>query len=193
MYCTKSIGWRENMKIKAVLFDLGDTIMDEESEIKDNTSTTLKADLVHNMDKALRRLKTRGYLLALVADTKTGTYRNVLRQHGLYDLFDAFAISDEIGLEKPNPQIFIKALNALKIPPKDFGRVIMVGNNLKRDIHGANKLGLISIWLHWNDRYPVIPSDSFEKPSFIVHSADELLKCIESLEKSWIESEKDST
>ena len=30
--------------------------------------------------------------------------------------------------------------------------VVMVGNNLERDIAGANRLGLISVFLHWTER-----------------------------------------
>ncbi len=141
------------MKEKAVLFDHSDTIMVEESERKDDTSTTLKADLVQNMVMILRELRTYGYLLALIANTKTGTYKNVLQQHGLFDLFNEFVVSDEIGVEKPIPQIFITALNALWIHPEDYGRKIMVGNNPQRDIGGANSAGLISIWFHWNNSY----------------------------------------
>jgi len=171
------------MRIKAILLDLGDTIMVEESQVKDETETTLEADLVHGMDKVLKELKSRGYQLALVADTKTGTYRNVLRQHGLYHLFDAFAVSHEVGAEKPDSRIFVAALDRLGIQPEDYGRVLMVGNNLQRDIRGANAVGLMAVWFHWNDRFPINPADYLEKPKFTIHSAEELLKLIDSLEK----------
>jgi FMN phosphatase YigB (HAD superfamily) len=174
------------MRIKGILFDLGDTIMVEESEVKDKSSTTLKADLVHGIDKVLAELKARGYSLALVADTKKGTYRNVLRQHKLYDLFDAFAISDEIGVEKPDPRIFTLALNALGMSPEDYGYVLMIGNNLQRDIRGANLVGLISVWFHWNDRYPINPTEPLEEPAFVIHNAEELLSLVDFVERRGI-------
>jgi HAD superfamily hydrolase (TIGR01549 family) len=126
------------MRVKAILFDLGDTIMVEESQEINEAGITLKADLVPGMDQILREVKARSYQIGLVADTKKGTYKNVLRQHGLFELFDIFAISDEIGFEKPDPRIIVSALNALNIHPGDYHNVILIGNNLKRDIKGAN-------------------------------------------------------
>ena len=171
------------MRIKAIFFDLGDVIMVEASEIKDETGTTLAADLIPGIEPVLREFKARGFPLGLVADTRRGTYQNVLRQHGLYDLFDVFAISDELGVEKPDPRIFSAALGALEIQPGDYDKVLMVGNNLRRDVKGANALGLVSIWFHWNDRYPTQPADAMEKPAYVVHSAEELLSRIELIEQ----------
>jgi HAD superfamily hydrolase (TIGR01549 family) len=171
------------LRIKAIFFDLGDTIMVEASEVKDEVGTTLAADLIPGVEPALRELKARGFPLGLVADTRRGTYQNVLRQHGLYDLFDVFAISDELGVEKPAPGIFSAALDALGVRPGDYDKVLMVGNNLRRDIRGANALGLVSVWFHWNDRYPTQPADEMEEPAFVVHSAEELLERIDLLEQ----------
>ena len=60
-------------------------------------------------------------------------------------------------------------------------RVAMVGNNLARDIRGANNLGLISIWFHWNERYARANDGS--QPMYEVRNAKELLELIERLEK----------
>ena len=73
------------MNITALLFDLGDVIMQEETEVKDNEWNTLSADLVDGMGDALCALKTRGYRFGLVADTRSKTAWNVLHQHNLYD------------------------------------------------------------------------------------------------------------
>ncbi|MCX7668615.1 MAG: hypothetical protein N2439_00895 [Anaerolineae bacterium] len=70
-----------------MFFDLGDTIMDEGTEVKDATGTTLAADLIPGMAEALRRFKAAGHRLALVADSRPHTPINVLRQHCLLDLF----------------------------------------------------------------------------------------------------------
>jgi HAD superfamily hydrolase (TIGR01549 family) len=171
------------LRIKAIFFDLGDAIMVETSEVKDESGTTLSADLIPGIEPVLRELKARGFPLGLVADTRRGTYQNVLRQHGLYDLFDVFAISDELGVEKPDIKIFVFALDALGIRPEDYSQVLMVGNNLRRDVRGANALGLVSVWFHWNDRYATQPADAMEKPAYVVHSAEELLKRVELIEQ----------
>jgi HAD superfamily hydrolase (TIGR01549 family) len=165
-------------KFVALLFDLGDVIMQETTEVKDAKLNTLHAELVDGIGDVLRTLKSRGYKLGLVADTRPRTAWNVLHQHNLFDLFDALAISEEVGCEKPDPRIFRAALDALKIAPQDYAQVAMVGNNLARDIRGANALGLISIYFHWNDRY--LQTD--DQPSHTVRSAKELLELIDRIE-----------
>jgi putative hydrolase of the HAD superfamily len=165
----------------ALLFDLGDTLMIEESEVKDAKETTLRADLIPGAAEALRRFKEQGHTLALVADARPDTPANVLRQHSLYDLFDYLAISEIIGAEKPDALIFQTALKALGISESDYGRVAMVGNNLERDIVGANRLGLISIFFHWNDRRRSQPLTAEEEPRYTVSSIQQLVSLVDSL------------
>jgi HAD superfamily hydrolase (TIGR01549 family) len=170
------------LNVAALLFDLGDVIMQEETEIKDEELNTLHAELMDGMGDALRALKGRGYKIALVADTRPKTAWNVLHQHKLYDLFDALAISEEVGCEKPDPRMFRVALDALHITPSEYARVMMIGNRLTRDVRGANNLGLISVWFHWNDRY-AHDYGLGDQPTYAVRTARELLELIERVEK----------
>ena len=168
------------MNIAAIFFDLGDVIMQEETERKDAELNTQHADLVEGMGEALRALKSRGYRFGLVADTRPRTAWNVLHQHNLYDLFDTIAISEEVGCEKPDPRMFLFALDKLNIEPNDYGRVLMIGNNIARDIGGANNVGLVSVWFHWNERYARANDGSV--PKHEVRTADELLQLIKAIE-----------
>lgn len=170
-------------RILAICFDFGDTLADEATEIKDKTNTTLRAELIPGAAELIHTLKARGYRLALVADGRPGTYHNVLTQHGLYTLFDAFAISELVGVEKPDPGLFVHALTVLGIEAKDYGRTIMVGNYLERDIKGANQLGMISIWLDWAPRRPKITADASEEPDYTIKQPLDLLPIIEQLEQ----------
>ena len=177
-----SLSTRSN-KILAVLLDCGDTLVDESTQVWSELQVALSADLIPGADEMVREIKRRGYLLGLVADGPTGTFRNILNQHGLFDLFDARAISEEVGVEKPDPAMFLTALNALGIQPEDYGRVIMVGNHLARDIRGANALGLISVWLDWAPRRPKIPADQAEQPRHTIRLPLELIDLIDQLEQ----------
>ncbi len=105
------------MKLAAILFDLGDVIMQETTEVKDGELNTLRAELVDGMDDVLRALKSRSYKFGLVADTRPKTAWNVLHQHNLYEMFDTLAISENVGCEKPDARIFCAALDALNIAP----------------------------------------------------------------------------
>ncbi len=167
--------------IAAIFFDLGDTIMDEATEIKDAQGTTQSAGLVEGMADALRWLHAQHYRLALVADSRPGTPVNVLQQHGLGDLFEVVSISEEVGFEKPHPGLLLHALNGMHIPEQDYHRVLMVGNNLERDILGANRLGLRSVYFHLNDRRRSVVLNLDEAPRHTVTTAQELLDLIEAL------------
>lgn len=170
-------------KILAICFDFGDTLADEATEVKDETGTTQKAELIPGAGETVRQLARRGYRLALVADGRPGTYRNVLSQHGLYDLFEAFAISEEVGVEKPDARMFVHALEQLGIEPEDYGRTIMVGNHLERDIKGANALGMISVWIDWAPRRSKTPRDESEVPQYTINMPVELIEVVERIEK----------
>ena len=156
---------------------------DEASEVKDETLTTLHAELIPGAGELLRELKRRDYKLALVADGRPGTYSNVLRQHSVYQLFDAFAISEEVGIEKPDPRKFVVALDALDIELEDYGRTVMVGNRLDRDVRGANDLGMVSVWIDWSSRYRAEPESDSEVPDFTIHGPLELLDVLDKLER----------
>ena len=171
--------------ILVICFDFGDTLIDEATEVKDETLTTLRADLIPGADSLVRELKRRGYRLALVADGRPGTYRNVLAQHDLYDLFDAVAISELVGVQKPDRRMFTHALDQLGIAEDDYGRTVMVGNYLERDVRGANAVGMISVWLDWAPRRPKVPADSSEVPQHTIHAPLDLLPLIDSLEREF--------
>jgi putative hydrolase of the HAD superfamily len=170
-------------RIVAVCLDCGDTLVDEGTEIKDENLVVQTADLIPGAAQMVRELKQIGYPLALVADGPVKTFENILTHHNLYDLFDARAISETVGVLKPDPRMFHTALGQLAIAEADYPQVVMLGNNLERDIKGANQLGIISVWINWSPRRSKIPADDLEKPLHTIKTPDEfvpLLRAIES-------------
>jgi HAD superfamily hydrolase (TIGR01549 family) len=172
-----------NRYILAICLDSGDTLVDEATEIKDAQGVTQQAELIPGAYELVWALKARGYPLALVADGPVGTFRNVLPAHGLWEAFDAFAISGEVGVEKPAARMFQTALQQLGITPADYDRTLMVGNYLARDIKGANALGMISVWLDWAPRRPKIPADASERPRYRIQQPLDLLPLLDELER----------
>jgi putative hydrolase of the HAD superfamily len=171
-------------KIRAVFLDCGDTLVDEGTEVKTEAGVSLRADLIPGAGELLHALKARGYPLALVADGPVATFPNNLGPYGLYELFDAYVISEEVGSEKPDAAMFQAALSALNIPEGEAGRVVMVGNNLERDIAGANALGLISVWLDWAPRRSKTPAGAMEVPDYTIKAPLDLLGVLDRLENS---------
>lgn len=169
--------------ILAICLDCGDTLIDEATEVKTPEGVSLRGDLIPGADELMRELKQRGYPLALVADGPAATFPNNLHPYGLYDLFDVYGISEHVGVDKPHPDIFHHALKQLNIEPADYGKVLMVGNNLERDVKGANQLGIISVWLDWAPRRSKIPADASEVPNYTIKLPIELLSVIDQIEQ----------
>jgi len=167
--------------LKAVLLDSGDTIIDEGTEIHEG-EIVVTADLIPTADAMMQNLSEQGYTLALVADGHVKSFENALGKHGLYDMFETRAISETIGVSKPDKQMFLTALNALEIGARDYPKTVMVGNNLGRDIKGANELGILNIWLDWSPRRSKTPVDKSEEPTYTVHEPKNLLAVLETIE-----------
>jgi FMN phosphatase YigB (HAD superfamily) len=172
-------------KVLAICFDCGDTIVDEGTEMKDEHGVVLQAELIPGAAETIRALAARGYRLALVADGPADSFYNVLGHYQLLTLFEVLAISGEVGVSKPEPKIFHHALDLLGIEADDYGQVLMVGNNLERDIKGANQLGLVSVWLDWAPRRAKIPADASEQPQYTIKYPAELLELLAVVEGSF--------
>ncbi|HYX51629.1 MAG TPA: HAD-IA family hydrolase, partial [Ktedonobacteraceae bacterium] len=95
----------------------------------------------------LTALKQRGYILGVVTNRHYGglPFYEDLQTIGLLDFFEYehMAISADLGIRKPNADIFMHALNKLKVKPEEAA---MVGDSLKADILGAKMLNILAIW-----------------------------------------------
>lgn len=158
-----------------LFFDCGDTIIDEGTEIKNGKDVAIDGELIPGSDELIRILADEGYTMALVADGYTDTFKNLLGKFDLYRYFSSYAISEEVGADKPDKRMFEKALNELSIPEEKREQVWMIGNNLERDIKGANQSGLTSVWLDWAPRRSKVPADKWEVPDYIIKNPLELL------------------
>jgi HAD superfamily hydrolase (TIGR01509 family) len=88
-------------------------------------------------EPVLRALADRGVPVGVVSDIGWDL-RAHFAYHGLADLVGAVALSYEVGREKPDPLIFLKACSDLGVDPR---RTLMVGDSPVRD-GGAVAVGL---------------------------------------------------
>jgi len=58
--------------------------------------------------------------------------------------FGVIVDSEQVGISKPDPRIFMKALDGLGVSPAD---ATFVGDSAARDMAGARALGMRHIWL----------------------------------------------
>ncbi len=172
------------MKRDLVIFiDSGDTLVDESTEIRDAQDNVARADLFPGAADTLRTLHRQGYTIALVADGTRTSFDNVYRQHGLEACFDARAISGDLGQVKPSAIMFRAAMQALGLTDGDLYRIVMIGNNLGRDIVGANRMGITSILASYSPRYVMRPADAEQVPDYVVASPAELVPLLDELDR----------
>jgi YjjG family noncanonical pyrimidine nucleotidase len=112
------------------------------------------------------------YPLGLVTNGDGTTQRARLAGSKLAPCFRALAISNELGIAKPDPRIFHHALRELAVPAT--ARVLMVGDNLRADVGGALAAGLDACWVA---PASAAPRDGIV-PTLRVASVSELLKVL---------------
>ena len=158
--------------IRAIFFDLGDTLVVEES-VGGRHLWEVELRKIPFVDEVLQKLKGK-YRLGIITNTFTSREEHVriaLRRIGLEQYFDIILTSVDLGFEKPDERIFLAALEALNVQPKE---AVMVGNRVSKDIVGGNKVGMETILFRWNDRYPEKITSPVEQPARIINSLREL-------------------
>ncbi len=95
----------------------------------------------------LSALASHGLALGLVCNTGRTPgkmLRLVLERLGMAPYLKVFSFSDEVGLRKPHPEIFLRTLKALGVRPAEAAHV---GDTLATDVAGARDVGMRAIHL----------------------------------------------
>ena len=167
---------------KLIIFtDSGDTIIDEGTQVYDDRGIVLEADFIPGAGEVLKQLHEEGFTIALVADGEWESFQKNKGENGLGYCCDAWVVSEVVLLEKPAPIMFVTAYEKLGLTEADKIRIVMIGNNLKKDIAGANRQGLISVWLDWSPRYFHTVEEPDWQPDYTVKTPQELLTLLHEL------------
>jgi len=116
------------------------------AEAFDRASSELVVDVVDGAAEVLAGLAGQGVALGLVSDTSLSAGRHLrgyLMAFGLYNHLGSLAFSDEIGVYKPEPEIFRAALAGLGVD-NPVG-AIHVGDLRRTDVAGARALGMTTV------------------------------------------------
>jgi putative hydrolase of the HAD superfamily len=104
----------------------------------------------------LATLRTAGLRLAVVSNWDC-SLRSVLAEVGLAGALDAVVVSAEVGVAKPDPRIFVTALEALRRGAEES---LFVGDSIEVDVAGARAAGLRAVLL---ERSPTHGADASER------------------------------
>jgi len=86
----------------------------------------------------LRELKGRGFPVGVISNWPRGL-SCFLEELGIRSLVETVVVSDEVGIEKPDPRIFQIAINRLGVPPSS---ILHVGDQVVDDVEGALAVGM---------------------------------------------------
>jgi len=128
----------------------------ELSPIRRNLALTL-AQLFRGISRTRLQLYTevkrvldelrREYLLGIISDAQPCYALPEMRAAGLEGYFDPVIISAPRGYRKPDPRLWGEALQIMKLNPS---HAIYVGNDMYRDIFGAQRVGIRTIFVDSN-------------------------------------------
>jgi putative hydrolase of the HAD superfamily len=97
----------------------------------------------------LESLRSRGVKTGLVGNAwpdPARLLRGDVARLGLADLLDVQVWSSEVGMRKPEPGIFLRALAELGVDPAD---AMFVGDRLENDVQGASNIGMATVQALW--------------------------------------------
>lgn len=106
--------------------------------------------------------------LSLITNGLKDVQRGRLSRSPITAYFADVVISEEVGSQKPSPQIFEVALQ--RLGASDRSSAIMVGDSLSSDIAGGRNAGIATCW--YNPNGEVAPRGS--EPDYSVASLSEI-------------------
>jgi len=116
--------------------------------------------------RVLERVRVR-YRLGIVSNFY-GNLDAVCDNTSIRPLFGIIVDSVRVGASKPDPRIFMTALDGLGVTPTD---AVFVGDSAARDMAGARALGMRHIWLTGE---PAPPGGPCCPGDAIIHSLEDL-------------------
>ncbi|GIP31955.1 haloacid dehalogenase [Paenibacillus sp. J2TS4] len=108
----------------------------------------MKAD--ERLIELLSTLQAR-YLLGIVTNGTASWQQDKLQALGVNRFFPAESvfISEQVGCEKPSPEIYYRPLRHFRVEPNE---ALFVGDSWKNDVEGPMRIGMKSIWFNKKGR-----------------------------------------
>ncbi|MCP8321903.1 MAG: HAD family hydrolase [archaeon] len=125
---------------------------------------SFKVELIPGVEKILELLNVK-YRLAIISNATSNVPREAMKRFGLEKYFDSIVISRDIGIRKPDPEIFNFTLKNLGIKSDE---AVHVGDSLEYDVRGAKNAGMRAVWIKRNNEEENI------QPDYTIHSLQEL-------------------
>jgi HAD superfamily hydrolase (TIGR01549 family) len=133
-------------------------------------------DLYPDALRAIDGLRARGYRVAIAANQPARRHAE-LEAIGVHA--DVIAMSEALGVHKPDPAFFARVLELMGGP--DPGSVAYVGDRVDNDVRPPAAAGMRAVWIR-RGPWGYLQEDSDGVANLVVRSLDEL---VERIDEAW--------
>ncbi|MFC1948248.1 HAD family hydrolase [Chloroflexota bacterium] len=127
--------------------------------------------LIPGSIETLSHFKENGITMALITNGASEFQRPKIERFELAQFFEYILVEGEFGVGKPDKSVFFHALGKLGVTPENAW---MVGDDLKRDILGANEAGIFNVWVDLQNKG--LPDNTPSQPDRIITTISELVQ-----------------
>jgi HAD superfamily hydrolase (TIGR01549 family) len=120
------------------------------TDLHDIFKVHYKSTFYHCIPEVLIRLSG-GYKLAILSNTMSDQPREMIVDAGYSDYFEMVVCSRDLGIRKPNPEIFRYMLRNLGVMASE---TVHVGDSVEADMDGADSVGITGVWIRTQDQPP---------------------------------------
>jgi HAD superfamily hydrolase (TIGR01549 family) len=121
-----------------------DSLRQEGYEVMMKTASNI--NLLEGVPETLKILKERGFKLGVITNSiiPTNTKKKWLKQRGVDLSWDVFVSSLELGILKPDPEIYLYAIKQVGVLAKHS---VFVGHS-SDELIGAKNIGMLTLSMH---------------------------------------------
>ncbi|MHB8353185.1 MAG: HAD family hydrolase [Burkholderiales bacterium] len=134
-------------------------------------ASRFRLQLYPGVEDTIRQLHQK-YHLGIISDGQSAYAVPELNAVGLSGYFDPIIISGNLGYRKPDERLFKTALAAMKMEPSE---VLFVGNDMYRDVYGAQKLKINTVFFKSNQG---AQEKKGVRSDYIIYNFPELLNAV---------------
>lgn len=109
-----------------------------------------------HIHKMLEELKNNKIALGMITNGYGQFQMDNIKALDIEKYFDVILVSEWEGIKKPNPQIFMNALEQLNVEPSES---VFIGDHPENDVKAAQNVGMKGIWKK-NNQWTYIEADA---------------------------------
>ena len=130
--------------------------------------------LYSNVNSTLVELARMGIKLAVVSDAPSREAWIRICSVNLQHIFDTVITFDDTCKRKPSPVPFMRAVNELDVKTEEC---IMIGDWPERDVLGASKIGMVSVFARYGNTFGTVDSGA----DYEIDDISEIIKIVKKL------------